>query len=461
MSNKGIGNLLKTMLKVGAPEARGRRVGSGPTNVAGEAMPEFAEVEMIPVQQPDGRLTNYPPSSHWDDWVEWDGKAWPRKVAHRYRLVPTVCFNCESGCGLLAYVDKETFEIKKFEGNPAHPGSRGRNCAKGPATHNQIYDPERILYPLKRVGKRGEGQWKRISWEEALTDIAARMRLSRQRRKDGIMYHVGRPGEDGYTNRVIQAWGVDGHNSHTNICSAGARAGYYLWGAFDRPSPDHTNARVILLISSHLETGHYFNPHAQRIIEGKMKGAKIITFDPRLSNTASMSDVWLPTWPGSETTVLLAIANHLIQNDLYDKEFVRRWVNWEETLQAVISGQLAVNSDLQSLISQSFDYAQDKSPNLEFEQFDQVLKDLYVEYTFERAAEEAQVPVERVRETAEYIANCDGKLAAHTWRSASIGNLGGWQVARCLFLLNVLTGQRGHTRWHLGQQLEQICTQAL
>jgi anaerobic selenocysteine-containing dehydrogenase len=432
MSEKqSIFSFLSTMLKVGAPEGRGRRVAAGATNVAGEGMPEFAEVEMIPVQQADGRLTNYPPSSHWHDWVEWDGKAWPRKVARRYRLVPTVCFNCESACGLLAYVDKETFEIKKFEGNPVHPGSRGRNCAKGPATHNQIYDPERILYPLKRVGKRGDGQWKRISWEEALTDIAARMRLSRQRRQDGIMYHVGRPGEDGYTNRVIQAWGVDGHNSHTNICSAGARAGYALWGGFDRPSPDHSNARAILLISSHLETGHYFNPHAQRIIEGKMKGAKIITFDPRLSNTASMSDVWLPTWPGSESTVLLAVANYLIQNDLYDKTFVRRWVNWEETLRAVISGQLSVNSS--SL----------QSPNLEFDQFEQLLKELYAEFTFERAAEEAQVPVERIRETAEIIATCDGKLAAHTWRSASIGNLGGWQVARCLFLLNVLTGSVG------------------
>ena len=116
-----------------------------------------------------------------------------------------------------------------------------------------------------------------------------------------------------------------------------------FWAAFDRPSPDYANARVILLVSSHLETGHYFNPHAQRIIEGKMNGAKIITLDPRLSNTASMSDVWLPTWPGTEPTVLLAMANYLIQNDLYDQEFVRRWVNWEETLQAVADGHLAVD----------------------------------------------------------------------------------------------------------------------
>lgn len=430
---------LQNMLKVGAPPKKEKP--DGMTNVAGQALPEFAEanaqnVHMIEVEHPDGRLSQYPPPEHWHDWTEWDSKAWPRKVARRYTLVPTTCFNCESGCGLLAYVDKETFEIKKFEGNPAHPGSRGRNCAKGPATHNQIYDPERILYPLKRVGERGEGKWKRITWEEALTEIAEKMRESRLKRRDGIMYHVGRPGEDGYTNRAIQAWGVDGHNSHTNICSSGARMGYYMWGAFDRPSPDHTNARTILLISSHLETGHYFNPHAQRIIEGKMKGAKLITFDPRLSNTASMSDVWLPTWPGSETTILLAMANYMIQNGRYDKEFVRRWVNWEETLQAIKDQILEIGDfDLQYQISNL------QSPD--FDYFDKALKALYAEFTFERAAEESQVPIERIIEAAEYVANCDGKLATHTWRSASIGNLGGWQVARALFFLNVLTGSVG------------------
>ncbi|MEM7539478.1 MAG: molybdopterin-dependent oxidoreductase [Chloroflexota bacterium] len=391
---------------------------------------------MTTVQHADGRMSQYPPVEHWDDWVEWDGRLWPKKVARRYMLVPTVCFNCESACGLLAYIDKTTMEIKKFEGNPAHPGSRGRNCAKGPATHNQVYDPERILYPLKRVGERGEGKWKRITWDEALDEIAGKMRESRVKRPDGIMYHVGRPGEDGYTNRCITAWGVDGHNSHTNICSAGARTGYALWGAFDRPSPDHANARVMLLISSHLETGHYFNPHAQRIIEGKMDGAKLITMDPRLSNTASMSDVWLPTWPGSENHVLLSIANYLIQNDRYNKEFVRRWVNWEEMLQAVVDGHLEINSnDLREQIVQNpKDYAL----------VDAVLKDLYAEFTFERAAEEAQIPIDRIEETAEYIANCEGKLATHTWRSASVGNLGGWQVSRCLFFLNVLTGSVGN-----------------
>jgi anaerobic selenocysteine-containing dehydrogenase len=330
-----------------------------PKTSAGVTPPQFTPSDRQPVKltevvHPDGRISQYPPPEVWDDWVEWDGKAWPQRVARRYTLVPTVCFNCESGCGLLAYVDKDTYEIRKFEGNPAHPGSRGRNCAKGPATHNQVYDPERILYPLKRVGKRGEGKWERISHGNKRSRKSRRKCVRAVRAAAmGSSIMLGRPGEDGYTNRVIQAWGMDGHNSHTNICSSSSRAGYNFWIGQDRPSPDYANARVILLISSHLETGHYFNPHAQRIMEAKTEGAKLITFDPRLSNTASMSDVWLPTWPGSENTILLAIANHLIQNDLYDKEFVRKWTNWKEFLQFIQSSDSAEWDAIRHQVSNS------------------------------------------------------------------------------------------------------------
>jgi anaerobic selenocysteine-containing dehydrogenase len=91
-------------------------------------------------------------------------------------------------------------------------------------------------------------------------------------------------------DRVLQSWNVDGHNSHTNVCSGAARLGYALWSGADRPSPDHENAKFMLRLSAPLETGHYFNPHAQRINDAKMAGAKLASIDGRLSNTASMSD---------------------------------------------------------------------------------------------------------------------------------------------------------------------------
>ena len=367
------------------------------------------------------QLGAYPPRERWDDWVELDSRSWPRRVERHYMLVPTTCFNCESACGLLAYVDRETLEVKKFEGNPEHPGSRGRNCAKGPATLNQVRDPDRILYPMKRAGKRGENRWQRVSWDEALDDIAARIRKAiAEGRNNEVMYHVGRPGEDGYTERVLAAWDVDGHNSHTNICSSSGRAGYQWWMGYDRPSPDHANAELILLVSAHLESGHYFNPHAQRVMDGKARGAKLVVFDVRLSNSATHADHWLAPWPGSEPAILLAIANHLIQEDLYDREFVRRFWNWREYLEAERPGEPA-----------------------SFEAFEKVLKRLYAEYSFDFAERESGVAAAVIREVAGLVAAAGPRLSTHNWRSAAAGNLGGWQVTRTLFLLNALMGAVG------------------
>ena len=88
-------------------------------------------------------LAAFPPKERWDDWVELDSRAWPERKERRYMLVPTTCFNCESACGLLAYVDRESLQVQKFEGNPEHPraptcprraaprASKGRGCGRG------------------------------------------------------------------------------------------------------------------------------------------------------------------------------------------------------------------------------------------------------------------------------------------------------------------------------------------
>ncbi len=366
-------------------------------------------------------LNKFPPMEQWDHWEEYEATSWPKKEKRTYTIVPTTCFNCESACGLTAYVDKETNEVRKFEGNPFHPGSRGRNCAKGPATINQITDPDRILYPLKRKGKRGEGEWERISWEQALDEISAKIRKAlKEGRNNEVAYHVGRPGHEGYANRVLQSWGIDGHNSHTNICSSGARFGYNIWYGHDRPSPDHANAKFILLISAHLESGHYFNPHAQRIIEGKMKGAKLATMDPRLSNTASMSDYWMPTYPGTEAAVMLAMAKVILDEGLYNRDYMEKWVNWDE-------------------------YLSKSHPDtpVTFENFIEKMKEEYQEYTPEFAEKESGVKAEMIREVAIKIGEAGERFATHNWRSAASGNLGGWCVSRCLHFLNVLTGSVG------------------
>tara|TARA_B100000959_G_scaffold69017_2_gene73143 strand:- start:25180 stop:27483 length:2304 start_codon:yes stop_codon:yes gene_type:complete len=185
----------------------------------------------------------------------------------------------------------------------------------------------------------------------------------------------------------------------------------------DRPSPDFSNAKVIVLVSSHLETGHYFNPHAQRIIEGKKNGAKLIVFDTRLSNTATHADHWLSPYPGSEPAIFLAIASWMIREGKYDREFVRRWWNWQEYMEVV-----------------------NDEPGASFENFEEHLREVYSEFTFEYAATESGIDAATLLEVAKVVSTAGTRFASHNWRSAGSGNLGGWQVARTLTLLNALLG---------------------
>src|SRR6185295_14830671 len=136
----------------------------------------------------------------------------------------------------------------------------------------------------------------------------------------------------------------------------------------------------------------------------------------RLSNTATHADYWVSPYPGSEAAILLAIANYLIQNNLYNREFVERWWNWREFLEAEGNGAT------------------------EFTDFEERLKRIYRDYTFEFAAEESGVEARVIEEIAELVARAGTRFSSHNWRSVASGVSGGWSVARCLFMLNALLG---------------------
>ncbi len=151
-----------------------------------------------------------------------------------------------------------------------------------------------------------------------------------------------------------------------------------------------------------------------------MKGAKLAVLDPRLSNTASMSDYWLPTYPGTEPAVMLAMAKVIIDEGLYNRDYLENWVNWKEYLANEYSGKEAT-----------------------FEQFIEALSKEYQEYTPEYAEKESGVPAATIIDVARQIGAAGTQFSTHVWRSASSGNLGGWAVSRTLHFLNVLTGSVG------------------
>jgi len=153
----------RKFLKGSAYSVVGASVAAGVfSNVVAEEAEETSKFTSTPAT-----LDFYPPVDEWDSFKELDGADWKRGGTGRngvqsennpdgilvndYTIVPTVCSNCEAGCGLTAWVDKKTLTVKKYMGNPLHTASRGRNCAKGYGVMSQMYDPDRIPFPIKRA----------------------------------------------------------------------------------------------------------------------------------------------------------------------------------------------------------------------------------------------------------------------------------------------------------------------
>jgi anaerobic selenocysteine-containing dehydrogenase len=243
--------------------------------------------------------------------------------------------------GAIGYVEGD--RIVKLEGNPKLPRTNGKLCAKGQAGINQVYDPDRVLYPLKRVGKRGEGKWKRISWDEALDLLVNGGRIAGRKVKglktlrdeghpEKFMFHYGRMKAS--SSKIIKtyflgAYGTGTVGNHTSICeSAKWTAQELTWGGhYDNNDFAHTN--MIINFGCNLyETHTNHLPLVQKLIEGRVKrGAKLVTFDVRLSNTAGRSDEWIPIKPGTDLAVVLAMSNVIMQENLYDQEFIEKWTN--------------------------------------------------------------------------------------------------------------------------------------
>ncbi len=243
------------------------------------------------------------------------------------KAVPSSCLQCVAICSIIGYVEDN--RLIKIEGNPYSPNNRGMICAKGQGGLDQVYDPDRILYPMKRVGKRGEGKWKRITWDEAIKEIASKMNeVYTSGHPEDFMFHYGRSRIKGAINNFMHALSSKTKGNHTSICEVGKWTGQEISMGKHFDINDVENSRFILNMGANLLEAHTSHSYfAQRLIDGKMKGAKLITVDVRLSNTAAKSDEWIPIMPGTDSAVILAMANVIMQEGLYDEAFINKWTN--------------------------------------------------------------------------------------------------------------------------------------
>ncbi|MCH7485373.1 MAG: molybdopterin-dependent oxidoreductase [Proteobacteria bacterium] len=252
------------------------------------------------------------------------GKDFSPKTGKERAGIPTACWQCVTRCAAIGYV--EDGRLVKMGGQPDSIRTEGKMCAKGQAGVNQVYDPDRILYPLRRVGKRGEGKWKRITWDEALTEVAGRLKKLRDEgQPEKFMFHYGRMKAS--SSKLIKSvflatYGTNTIGNHTSICEGGKWTAQELtWGShFD--NWDFDNTRFVLNFGSNCLEAHTNHvPVAHRLVRALVdRSVRMVTFDVKMSNTAAKSSEWVPIKPGTDGAVALAMCHVIMSEDLYRGE---------------------------------------------------------------------------------------------------------------------------------------------
>jgi len=325
----------------------------------------------------------------------------PGTFKNTQTAVGGVCEMCFWRCQLVGKI--RDGRLIKLEGNPKSIDNGVSLCARGNAGVKLLYDPDRLKYPLKNVGKRGAPKWQRISWEEALDTCGSKLKaIVDQHGAKGIaMFPHGSTAT--YPMSFLENT-VGTHNvSEASFFQCrGIRDTAYIATIGQPPNEDvdMANTKVLFLLGNHFGENIHVS-HVKRYLKGLENGAKLVVVDPRYSAAAAKSHIWVQIRPGTDTAFLLAIMNYLIQNKKYDADFVEEY--------GVGFGKMAEG-----------------------------IKG----WTLEKAAQECDVPAAQIKEVAELLAANMPHVAIHPGRHVSwYGN--DFQRQRALACLTGVLGAFG------------------
>lgn len=316
--------------------------------------------------------------------------------------VATNCEMCFWRCGALAKV--QNGKVTRIEGNPQHPLTQGRLCARGNAGHETLYDPDRLTKPRLRTGARGEGRFQEVSWEQALGWFAARLEELKRKYGPESVAFFPHGVASGFFATLMKAYGTPNSAEPAFAQCRGPReVGYAL--TFGRgvgsPEPlDLENAKAVVLIGSHLGE-NVFTSQITQFADGLSRGAKLIVVDPRFSTAASKADWWLPIRPGADIALLLAWMNVILGEGIEDRQYLARYAVGLEELRRHVKP-----------------------------------------FTPEWASRETELPAGLIRETARAMAAAKPAVVVHPGRHVT------WygddtQRARAMAILTALLGSYG------------------
>jgi len=314
----------------------------------------------------------------------------------------TFCEMCFWKCGTMAKVLNG--RVVKLEGNTAHPGARGKLCARGNAGAGLLYDPNRLKTPLISTGARGEGKYRKASWDEALSVVADKLnKIKQQYGPESVaLFTHGTPTD--HFLPLLSAYGSPNVGMPSFAQCRGPRdVGLELTFGEGIGSPervDMVNSKVVVLFGSHLGENMH-NSQVQDFAEAVGKGVKFVVIDPRYSIAAGKAHIWMPIKPSTDIALMLAWINIIISEGMYDKQYISSYANgFTELADAVKS------------------------------------------YTPEWAARETDLPVQQIVETARLLGKNAPAVCVHpgrhvTWYGDDV------QRTRCIGILMALLGTWG------------------
>ena len=315
------------------------------------------------------------------------------------QIVKSACGLCSAYCGVLVTLkDGKAVEIK---GDPESPPNQGGLCKIGLASLEYLYHPDRLKHPLKRIGERGEGKWKQISWDEAFSLSADALNKVKQEHgtEAVVMVHGSAKGfMDTHLVRLANAFGTPNVVCSDHVCHIPRMlAGEITFGFFPSAEYSHPPACTVFWGANKANTSF---PVYRRLSQAMNSGTKLVVIDPLETETAKMADLWLQVRPGSDLALALGMINVIIDEELYDKDFVDRWTVGFDKLRAHVK-----------------------------------------DYPPERVAEITWIPADLIAKAARLYAT--NKPSHIEWGNALDHTINSFQACRALAILMTLTGNLG------------------
>jgi anaerobic selenocysteine-containing dehydrogenase len=314
-------------------------------------------------------------------------------------VVRSTCTLCSDGCGVLIHV--RDGRPVRVEGDPDHQASEGALCVRGAASLDILNDPKRVRHPLRRVGERGEGRWERVSWDEALDVVAAGLSAAKETYGPESVAFI-RGGAKGYQDRYLarfaNLFGSPNVTATSNICHVPrANAARVTNGYF--PLPDYEFPPEVIVLWG-VNPQHTSIAQHKRIARALEAGSRLVVIDPIDTWYTHRAELWVRPRPASDLALALGVIHVVIDEGLYDAEFVERWTTGFDQLREAVRAA-----------------------------------------TPEETERLTWVPAEQVRALARTYARAS--RAVLDWGNAFDGNLNSFQSGRALSILRGLTGNFG------------------